>query len=160
MEDINSLTTQGEGTSLGSKSWVAYVRVVVLALLLLLVATAAWTVSPALGGSMLAISAVVIIYQILVIKSFHLYFDDVGVWVFSGVLPWNKGLSGVKWRDLDEAVFFRSMWSWLFKSYSIRIGHRFTKTSEIVLTHWARGDEVVSRINAAHEELVRADALR
>lgn len=92
-------------------------------------------------------------------KSFHLYFDDVGVWVYSGVLPWNKGVAGVKWRDLDEAVYFQSMGSWLFKSYSIRIGLRFTKSSEILLSHWARGNEVVMEINGQHQALVRASAL-
>jgi len=51
------------------------------------------------------------------------------------------------------------MASWLFKSYSIRIGHRFTKSSEILLSHMMRGDESVMIINSRHQELVRANAL-
>lgn len=82
-----------------------------------------------------------------------------GVWVYSGILPWNKGVAGVKWRDLDEAVYFQSMGSWLFKSYSVRIGHRFTKSSEILLSHWARGHEAAMAINGQHQDLVRANAL-
>lgn len=28
-------------------------------------------------------------------------------WMICCVLPWNKGVAGVKWRDLDEAVYFQ-----------------------------------------------------
>lgn len=41
------------------------------------------------------------------LRAVHLYCGDVGVWVYSGVLPWNKGVAGVKWRNLDEAVYFQ-----------------------------------------------------
>ena len=56
------------------------------------------------------------------------------VWAYSGVLPWKKGVAGVKWRDMDEATFEQGFWSWITGSYTVRIGHRFTKASEIVLT--------------------------
>ena len=38
------------------------------------------------------------------------------------------------WRDMDEATFEQGFWSWLTRSYTVRIGHRFTKGSEIRLT--------------------------
>jgi hypothetical protein len=160
MDQDNSANVPAEITSLGGKSWTAYVRVVLIGIVLLLVITPlAWSASAATGAIALVVSLIFVIYQFLVLKSFHLYFDDVGIWVYSGILPWNKGVAGVKWRDLDEAVYFQSMGSWLFKSYSIRIGHRFTKSSEILLSHWARGHEAVMTINGHHQELVRAGAL-
>ena len=135
-------------------------RVVLVGMVLFIVSVTAWGASAIAGFIVSLLSLAYIVYQVLLIKSYHLYFNDAGVWVFSGVLPWNKGVAGVKWRDLDEAVYFQSMGSWLFKSYSIRIGHRFTKSSEVLLTHWARGHEAVMTINEQHQELVRAGALR
>ncbi len=160
MEQDNQQVMPADMASLGGKSWTAYVRVVLVAFGLLLVSVMAWGISVGAGVVVSLLVLAFVVYQVLLIKSYHLYFDDAGVWVFSGVLPWNKGVAGVKWRDLDEAVYFQSMGSWLFKSYSIRIGHRFTKSSEVLLTHWARGHEAVMTINQQHQELVRAGALR
>ncbi len=160
MDQDNSASISTTHTSLGGKSWTAYVRVVLFGLALIFVATPlAWAISIVAGIIALAASLASVVYQLLLLKSFHLYFDDIGVWVYSGVLPWNKGIAGVKWRDLDEAVYFQSMGSWLFKSYSIRIGHRFTKSSEILLSHWARGHEAVMAINGQHQAMVRAGTL-
>lgn len=160
MDQDNHTIEPVKTASLGGKSWTAYLRVVFIGIVLLFVVTPfAWSASATYGTIMLVSTITFLVYQFLLLKSFHLYFDEVGVWVYSGILPWNKGVSGVKWRDLDEAIFFRSMGSWLFKSYSIRIGHRFTKSSEILLTHWAQGHEAVMAINSKHQELVKAAAL-
>jgi hypothetical protein len=145
---------------LGGKSWSAYVGTIAIGFVAAIFTAGMAT---AYSATTVAIFAVVwiayVAYKILSISSYCLYYDSVGVWVSSGVLPWQKGVSGVKWRDLDEAVYFKSMGSWLLKSYGIRIGHRFTKTSEIVLTSWADGNQVVARINAKHHELVIAGGL-
>ena len=134
MDQDNSATVPSEIASLGGKSWTAYIRVVLVGIVLFFIITPlAWSFSVIAGVVVLLVSLLFVVYQFLLLRSFHLYYDDVGVWVYSGVLPWNKGVAGVKWRDLDEALYFQSMGSWLFKSYTIRIGHRFTKSSEIVL---------------------------
>lgn len=160
MDQDNSADPSSQTTSLGGKSWTAYVRIALIGLALLFLATpAVWSASVGAGIVVMLISLGFIAYNVLLLNSFHLYVDHGGVWVFSGILPWNKGVKGVKWRDLDEAVYFQSMGSWLFKSYSIRIGHRFTKSSEILLSHWARGHEAVMAINGQHLELVRANTL-
>ncbi|MDH5181223.1 MAG: hypothetical protein OEZ39_11565 [Gammaproteobacteria bacterium] len=160
MEQNNRSNDNTDIISLGGKAWTAYVRVILTALFLFLIVTpAAWSASAMAGVIILAGSLAVVAYQFLLLRSFHLYFDDVGVWVYSGILPWSKGITGVKWRDLDEAVYFQSIGSWLFKSYSIRIAHRYTKSSEIILSHWTRGDEAVMTINGQHQELVRAGML-
>ena len=56
-------------------------------------------------------------------------------------------------------VVFLGMGSWLLKSYTVRIGHRFTKANEIVMTHMASGHQAVMTVNAMHQELVRAGRL-
>ena len=146
--------------TLARKSWTAYVGIVLLGVfLLLIVARPIWGVSKLAGLISFVIFSAFVVYRFLSIKSVRLYSDEHGIWVYSGVLPWEKGVHGVKWRDLDDAVYFKSMFSWLFKSYTMRLGHRFTKSSEIILTHIERGDQVVTEINSRHERLVRSESL-
>lgn len=94
-------------------------------------------------------------YHFLMLRSVRLYADEMGVWLFRGILPWAKGVSGVKWRDLDEAIFYQTFFGWLFKSYNLRIGHRFTRGSEILATRMFRGDAAVREINQYHMDLIR-----
>jgi hypothetical protein len=160
MDQDNAITAATNVHSLGGKSWTAYIGTAILALILM-VLVAIFGYANIFGGLLIgALSLIFIVLRFLSIKSHHLYMDDVGVWRSSGILPWTKGVSGVKWRDLDEAVFFQSLFSWIFKSYSIRIGHRFTKDSEILLSHWNNGQKAVTTINARHQELVRTNALQ
>lgn len=160
MDQDSILKRSSEFTSLGGKSWTAYARVLMTgAALLLIVTPVVWVISTVAGLVMLSGSLAFIAYQFLLMRSYHLFYDEDGVWVSSGILPWNRGTSGVKWRDLDEAVFFQSLGSWLFKSYSIHLKHRYTKANEIVLSHWSNGDQVVMAINDEHANLVRSSSL-
>jgi len=156
MAEENASTIQPGATLLSCKAWTAYIGTFLLALLLfggLLPLAFHWNELAA--ACVLVFSALIIGYRFLLIRSYQLYYDDVGVWLYSGILPWKKGRNGVKWRDMDEAVFVLSFWSWLSRSYAIRIGHRFTKSSEILLTDMAGGKEAVRKLNAHHQELIR-----
>lgn len=160
MNDSNQ-QVQHDVISLSRKSWTAYVWTVLLTLLALAVTMPGtwkhgWAVSLTCG----AIIGLIAAYSILSLRSVHLYCDGVGVWVHSGVLPWNKGVVGVKWRDLDDAVYYQGPLSWALRSYRLRIGHRFTKSSEIILTKMWLGHEAVMAINSRHQELIRSDQLR
>lgn len=143
----------------GVKSWVAYMKVVALAVLVFGVALPlAFQYGDAgeiAAGVVMAIGALVVGYQFLSLRSVQLYYDEVGVWVFSGVLPWQKAVTGVKWRDMDEATFEQGFWSWLTRSYNVRIGHRFTKNSEIRLTQIANGKNAMTVLNAKQHDMIR-----
>ena len=160
MEEDNASRPQGHGTLLCVKSWTAYLNTILLALLLFGFALPfAFRYSELAAGAVMLFAVLVVGYRILVLRSVQLYYDDVGVWLYSGILPWSKGVQGVKWRDMDEATYVQSFFSWLFRSYSIRIGHRYTKGSEILLTRMANGKDAVSRLNARHQELIRSNAI-
>lgn len=160
MDQENSPNIDSDGVRLGGKSWTAYVGIALMAIILIPISIAlAWRASLGLGLAMLVVVLLILTYQVAETRSYRLYYDDVGIWLFSGILPWKKGVVGVKWRDLDEAVYFQTFWSWLFKSYSMRIGHRFTKSSEILLSHMASGHDLVKKINEQHQQLVRENAL-
>lgn len=105
----------------------------------------------------LVVSLSVCIYNILFLKSVRVYTDDVGVWVYRGILPWSKGVRGVKWRDIEDAIYYYGFFSWMFRSYTVRIGHRFTKTSEIFVRHLAYGHRAVEHINQLHQSTLRAE---
>lgn len=161
MDQNNAPTTSSSVTYLGSKSWTAYVGIAIVGSILFAIGVGLAGSASLMGGMLLILlTALFIGYRVMELRSYRLYHDDIGVWVYSGILPWRKGVIGVKWRDVDEAVYFQTLWSWLFKSYSLRIGHRFTKSSEINLSHIALGHEAVLRINRQHEALIRADELK
>ena len=156
MEEQNALTLP-KAHVIGVKSWLAYGGVAALATVLfgvLLPLAFLWHELAALA--VLVGSALLVAYEFLLVRSVQLYMDDLGVWVHSGVLPWKTGITGVKWRDMDEATFINGFKGWATRSYTIRIGHRFTRGSEIVLTNIARGREAVALMNARHQELIRS----
>ena len=160
MEQDNASTPSAHAHVVGTKSWIAYFGTLVLAALLffaLLPIAFLWNEIAA--GVVLVLSALVVGYRLLLLRSVQLYYDDVGVWAYSGILPWKKGVAGVKWRDMDEATFAPGFWSWVTQSYTVRIGHRFTKSGEIVLTNIGRGKAAVATLNACQQELLRTNAI-
>jgi hypothetical protein len=158
--DEQQTASTGAGTPLCGKSWTAYTGSALLAALLffgLLPLAFRWNQQAA--AAVMALSTLTVGYRVLLIRSVRLYYDDIGVWLYSGILPWRAGVVGINWRDMDQASYVRGLWGWLSKSYTIRVGHRYTQSSGILLTGMARGDEAVARLNARHQELIRSHAL-
>jgi hypothetical protein len=60
---------------------------------------------------------------------------------------------------MDEATFINGFWSWATRSYTVRIGHRFTKESEIVQSNIANGKDAVATLNARLQDMIRASAI-
>lgn len=139
-------------------SWVSYIRPVIVFLGLSGLGIALGLVNEALSVVVVLASLLLFIYQVLYLRTIILFTNDDGVWLFRGLLPWNKGIIGVKWRDIEDAVFFTGFVSWAFKSYTIRVGHRFTKGSELFIANVKNGNDAVSHINQLHRErLVEAN---
>lgn len=160
MDQDSAACTSANAHVVGVKSWLAYFGTLVLAALLffaLLPLAFMWNDSAA--AVVFVASALLVGYRLLALRSVQLYYDEVGVWTFSGVLPWKKGVSGVKWRDMDEASFVPGFWSWITGSYTVRIGHRYTKSSEIVLTNIARGKAAVATLNGRQQALLRTNVI-
>lgn len=136
-------------------SWLAYVMPTVLTLVGVGLGGLLTYYQPYLGVAVIVLVLALYVYNFLMLRSIRLYADEMGVWLFRGILPWAKGVSGVKWRDLDEAVFYQTFVGWVFKSYNLRIGHRFTRGSEILASGVFRGDAAVREINQYHMDLIR-----
>jgi hypothetical protein len=158
MDEDNTSSTGPNAHVVGHKSWVAYLGLMLLAALLfgVILPLTFHFANEIAAAIVMAVSVAIVGYRFLALRSVVLYYDDIGVWVFSGVLPWKKGVSGVKWRDMDEATFEQGFWSWISRSYTIRIGHRFTKASEIRLTDIGGGKNAVATLNSQQQTMIRA----
>lgn len=148
---------EGDGLEvLARLSWTAYVGPVIGWLVLLVFVVPVWL----LFGATIAAGVFALAwlglgsYRFLLLRSVVLFMDGDGVWVQRGILPWDRGTYGVKWRDVDEAVFVPGFIDWATSSYTVVVRHRFTKDAEIVLPHVPGGAGVVERINERHAECV------
>jgi hypothetical protein len=89
MEQDNQSRPAGHGTLLAVKSWTAYINTVLLAILLFGFALPlSFRYSELLAAAVMVVSVLIVGYRILLIRSVQLYYDDVGVWLYSGILPW------------------------------------------------------------------------
>ena len=90
--DFTQPTAGGDGTTIGVKAWTAYVGVVLVGLVLLvLVVPIVWHFSVGIGAGVLIVSVAWMVYKLMEIRAYRLYYNDMGVWLYSGILPWNKG---------------------------------------------------------------------
>jgi hypothetical protein len=142
-----------------NQSWTAYIWPTIFFLIAL-------NIGGSLFGKSKLVAIIIILFalalfslKVISIRSIFLYIDKDGVWVQRGIFPWSKGIMGIKWRDIEDAIYFTGLKSWLFKSYTIRVGHRFTKTSEIILSHVARGDIAVMDINELHKKVISTGSI-
>lgn len=159
MEEDNAARASSRAHVIGVKSWIAYCGTLLLAVVLFGgVLPLAFLWNQIAAGVVLVVSALWIGFRVLSLRSVQLYYDDIGVWLYSGILPWKKGVQGVKWRDMDEATFENGFLSWVARSYTVRISHRFTKASEIVVTNIAGGKTAVTTLNAEQQNHIRHDA--
>lgn len=158
--ELDKAATAAQARVIGLKSWTAYMGVLALAALLFFVALPlAFRWSELAAAAVMAASSLIVGYRFLEVRSVQLYYDDVGVWVVSGILPWKRGVRGVKWRDMDDASYAGGFLAWITRSYTVRIGHRFTREGEIVLHHVANGRRAVETVNAVHQQMIRSGAV-
>jgi len=111
------------------------------------------------GIGLTLVVVLLLIYRIWDHRSLAIFADREGVWIEGGILPWTKGVNGVKWRDFDEAIFYQAFFSWASKSFRVQVRHRYTKSSELMVPHLNRGDQAVRDINQHHAHLVRTHRL-
>jgi hypothetical protein len=151
-------------------SWVAYIgeiaqffiRVLVLAFISVIVThfvspggalgknAASW---PAMLALLMAIALTA--YSVAYTRSVHLFTNDGGVWMSRGVFPWEKGVTGVQWRDVGQAGFSQGALSWALKSYNLSITHRFTQGAELSAKHVKHGDMFVQHVNSVMAQIQR-----
>ena len=93
------------------------------------------------------------LYSIALTNSVRLFTNDGGVWMQRGVFPWEKGVSGVQWRDVGQAGYTQGFASWALRSYNVQVSHRFTAGAEWNLRNVHRGNLAVEHINGIMAQL-------
>ena len=132
------------------QSWLAWAGPVLMLLVCVALCVAGQRYMPEFFWIFAGVGALLVlcmVYRILLVRSVHLYADSKGVWLYRGILPWNRGAVGVKWRDMEDAAFTSGFSSWLFNSYTVRVGNRFSQQSEILVHNIANGREAVNQLN-------------
>lgn len=141
-------------------SWTAYFsqtwRFALRTLLLWAVYGIALWVFRVKAGSALSLAGVYVIpalslaytlYAVACLRSIKLILDQQGVWLESGLFPWNRGTVGLRWNEVGVATFRLSFFSWACRSYGVSVSHRFTTHEEIYLPHVRGGDIAAQSIN-------------
>ncbi len=128
-------------------SWVCYLQQVIIYLIVLLVILSLKSWLGVFSSILALIWTIWVFVQILENLKTKFIIDDEGVWISSGLFPWNKGIYGLGWRDISDAVYKTGFFSWVLKSYTITIRHRYTKSNHLVFEKVAKGDLMVGRIN-------------
>jgi hypothetical protein len=144
---------------LARKSWTAYAAIFLITLLPMFVALALKPTWPLFSLGLGVGTALYAAHKTLATRSYRFYLDDHGVWLASGYLPWKKGVWGMQWRDLGQAGFLPSFTGWLFRSYTVVVSHRFTRSRELRITQMHNGQKSASEINMRHKARVQTRTL-
>ena len=137
------------------KSWTRYALNLAGLCGLLLVALFLNPISPMASVIVSSAAVVCCVYRHCELSSASLCVDIDGVWESGGLLPWARGVRGVKWDDLDEAAYSMGFWGWLFNSHRVVIRHRYKKGYEIALDAMHAGASATVRINEMHRSSLR-----
>jgi len=137
-------------------SWVGYVKPAAITFVFVVIFLSCIAGGSVLVSLLFLIPTISSAYYTYYTSSIRLYTTENGVWCERGLLPWDKGSFGIKWRDMEDAVYFMGFGAWLFKSHTIRIRHRFTKSSEVVIKNLANAPDAVNHINSLHQEMIEA----
>lgn len=105
------------------------------------------------------VTVIIGIFVFFSMRKIMFYYDNEGLWFSSGILPWRKGVNGIKWRDLDEALYSSGFLGWAFNSYYVVISHRFTKGVEISMKDIKYGNIFVQEVNEAHQKHIENNHL-
>lgn len=143
-----------------AKSWTAYAGTLVIAVLLFFAALPlAFRYNTRAALVVLIGSALIIGYRVMTIRSVQLYYDEAGVWLAAGILPWKKKLTGIAWRELQQASHDSTFWSWLCRSYTVRVQPRSSGQEPIVASGMGHGKAAAEAINIRLQELLQSRAL-
>lgn len=79
------------------QSWLAWAGPVLMLLVCVALCVAGQRYMPEFFWIFTGVGALLVLcmaYRILLVRSVHLYADSKGVWLYRGILPWNRGVVG------------------------------------------------------------------
>jgi len=88
-----------------------------------------------------------LIINLLVVRSTLLYYDNEGIWLYSGIFPWSKGVQGMQWANIESVYYRKGFLSWLFKSYDVCITQKFTQGNTLYVSAMDDGEKITTHLN-------------
>ncbi|MGI2169771.1 hypothetical protein ACROAE_06185 [Shewanella sp. MF05960] len=130
---------------LSKKAWVAYVfPVITLGFVgeLIAINISLW---------LIPIPIILLLLNVLSLRSIELYLDNEGIWISSGIFPWTKGRNGIRWEDTEQGYYHQGFFSWMTSSYKVLVMNRFTSEKVFEISHMKGGKDAMSTINRTLE---------
>lgn len=128
-------------------SWVVYLKQIIVYFIVAFIIMALKSFIGSLAYILVVLWTIYLAIQIFANYVVKIYVDEQGVWIFSGIFPWNKGTYGLNWRDISDASYQTGFLSWALRSYTVTVGHRYTRDSHLVFANVANGKHLVYLIN-------------
>lgn len=129
-------------------SWVAYVGLVVKVGLGIGLGYLLMPFNFVIGMLLISLCTVLGLYHVLQKMTVVIFADDNGVWCSRGLLPWQKGVTGVKWRDVNEGLTSVGLLPYITGAYRVVVTNRYTQTIEIAVNHTNGGHQFVAAVNS------------
>lgn len=129
------------------KSWIAYARAMAFPAMMLLSAYPASLLETTLGFALGIVGAIGLLVEFAEVHSQFLFIDSAGVWEHSGIMPWAKGVRGLRWGDLQEMAFEMTAIGWLLNSHDLTMRHRYKASDGLCIDHVRNGHKAAERIN-------------
>ena len=142
---------------IGRKSWVAYVNLIIryaiffgliyfIDVTLLLEAELMYLKEYSFYAY--PFFGVIFTYRLTVLRSYKISVTNEGIWLNYGIFPWAKGGNGLRWNDADMAFYYPNFLSWITNSYTIKVNHKYTNSTDFIASHIWRGRKVCGEISS------------
>lgn len=84
--------------------------------------------------------------RFLSLRAQYVFMDERGVWFHRGIFPWSKGINGIIWNDCGGAMFQQGFWSYILKTYTVFITHKYTESAQIAVSDIYNGKEFCAEV--------------
>ncbi|WDL74629.1 hypothetical protein IP360_07325 [Helicobacter winghamensis] len=84
--------------------------------------------------------------RFLSLRAQYVFMNERGVWFHRGIFPWTKGVNGIIWNDCGGAMFQQGFWSYLLKTYTVFITHKYTESAQIAVSNIYNGKEFCAEV--------------
>lgn len=128
-------------------SWIAYMKPLLFSGVLVFIGMIFKRDSSLFFYAMCGAAALYLVYTVAYLRKISLFFDRSGVWIYSGLFPWDSGISGMRWRDIEDASYRPGLINWIFKTYSVSVNHRFAGKQGLNVFNVHHGDKAAMMIN-------------
>jgi hypothetical protein len=140
---------------IGRKSWVAYVGDIatyIFFFAIIFIVDQIFDIDNTFTIPIFAFFLIFFVFSFMTTRSYKVFYNDEGVWLTYGFLPWARGGNGIRWRDMDMAFYQTNFVSWITNSYTISVKHKYTNETDFMVRNIWDGKDVCGVIHNLHTQ--------